>query len=183
MDCHKYNACPRGQRSPKGTEIVCLRTIILGYGLSQGRTFLLSKTSYLLCMKFLIKERQGIYMRVTNRQGKGTAKHNFREFDLSKADHIDDELLECNKYMLGNKSISLNQIIGFHFKIKKELSQIKGTLRSLENQHQFDTLTRTEQIELCVYNRVFGDMVKEQNERHISTGHYSKQRDILCSEL
>lgn len=119
------------------------------------------------------------FMRVTNRHGKGTTRHNFREFDLSKSDHIDDELTQNNKYILGNISISTSQLVGFHFKIRKELSQIKSMLRSQENQNKFDELTRSQQIEVAVFNRMFGKMIDKQNQRHIETRHYDKQRDIL----
>lgn len=118
-------------------------------------------------------------MRVTNRNAKGTTKHNFREFDLSKADHIDNELTQNNKYILGNMDITMNQLVGFHFKIRKELAQIKSNLRNQENQDKFDELTRSQQIEVAVYSRLFGKMIEEQNKRHIQTRHYDKQRDIL----
>lgn len=118
-------------------------------------------------------------MRVTNRQAKGTSKHNFREFDLNKTNHINNDLAKDNQYNWGSKNVSLNKIAGLHFSVQKELYEIKDSLRNQDNKNKFDKLTKSQQLELVVYNRIFKNTIKSQNDRHISTRHYEKQRDII----
>ena len=121
----------------------------------------------------------GIKMRVTNRQAKGTTKHNFREFNQDKANHINKDLSKNNQYFWGKKNITLNQIAGLHFSVQRELSDIRDSLRNQDNKNKFDQLTRTQQLELVTYNRLFKDTIKNQNDRHIATRHFNKQRDII----
>ena len=122
-------------------------------------------------------------MRVTNRHNKGTAKHNFREFDTRKSDHIDRNLIEQNKFFFRFKNqlhaISFNKIADYHAKFKAELADIKNSLRNTENKHKFDKLSKAEQIELIFYYRGFKQTIDNQNKRHIATKHYNKVRDVL----
>lgn len=118
-------------------------------------------------------------MRVTNRHAKGTTRHNFREFDPNKADHIDNELSKNNQYFWGKKNITLNKLLGIHFSVQNELSEIRDNLRNQDNKNKFDKLTKSQQLELVTYNRLFKDTIKNQNDRHIATRHFNKQRDII----
>lgn len=118
-------------------------------------------------------------MRVTNRQAKGTSKHNFREFDLKKANHINNDLTQNNQYLWQSKNTTTNKLAGIHFSVQHELSEIRDNLRNQDNKNKFDKLTKSQQLELVVYNRLFKNTIKNQNDRHISTRHYDKQRDII----
>lgn len=121
-------------------------------------------------------------MKATTRNAKGSVKHNSREFNTDKANHIDKTEIQNNMCILdfgnGLQTYNLNELDDVYKKFNGMSESIKNTLKD-ENQNRFNELSDMEKVELYIYNAYLQKSIKSQNERHIASRHLERQKDVL----
>lgn len=106
--------------------------------------------------------------RATTHAGKGSSKHNFREFpEAAKGDSdIDRDLSFQNKFFLNNKwfesEIEVKQYLNNNMSIfNKQKERFKGDKRYYD-------LSLSEKYELLYYEKLFGKTINNQHKRNTS---------------
>lgn len=110
-------------------------------------------------------------------KGKGSVKHNFREFDIHKSENIDIDRMINNKFLVnGYFCENMNQLAGL---IHANQKLFAGLADQFGKNPKFSTLTPMQKIELSQYNYLLKNSIAAQNDRYCSKGQYKYCKDTV----
>lgn len=115
------------------------------------------------------------------RKGKGGVKHNFREYDFSKAknihmDRMSDDLFLINYFERDVGVYNINQLAGLAYANQNVFSKLMDRYGDNPN---FSKLTAMQKIELAQYEKFLSDSINAQNDRYRSKGQYKYCKDVV----
>lgn len=115
------------------------------------------------------------------RKGKGGVRHNFREYDFSKAKNIDvsrmsNDLFLINYFDRGVCVHNINQLTGLTYANQHMFSALDD--RYGDNP-KFSKLTAMQKVELAQYEKFLSNSINAQNDRYRSKGQYKYCKDAV----
>lgn len=115
------------------------------------------------------------------RKGKGGVKHNFREYDFSKAKNIDvsrmsDDLFLVNFFEKGVCVHNIDQITDLAHANKRTFNLL---MNHYGDNPKFSKLTAMQKLELVQYEKFLGNSINAQNDRYRSKGQYKYCKDAV----
>lgn len=115
------------------------------------------------------------------RKGKGGVRHNFREYDFSKAknihmDRMSDDLFLINYFERDVCLYNINQLAGLAYANQTVFNRL---MDRYGDNPKFSKLTAMQKVELAQYEKFLGDSINAQNDRYRSKGQYKYCKDTV----
>lgn len=106
--------------------------------------------------------------RTTTHAGKGTAKHNFREFPVNAKGNsdIDRSLSNQNKFYINGTFFELQSDMLKY--LSKNALVFDNQAKRFKDDKRYKDLTLSEKYELLYYEKLFGQTINSQHERNAS---------------